>query len=196
MRRSLFVIGAVCILAIGGCETTEEQQQNYYDEPFKKVEKPHTTAFKYIKNFSGQTVAMGQVGDVRTIRYYQGGNFVGWTQFVLDGWFKEFTEDETKERVMGALKRKLPNDDTPSQALSTYRNHGDFGAYTEKNGCAFMSFYKRLKGPSGYDNDYGAPDFVGLFTICGGLTVTPEKFMESIDQAAESDAAAFTNATK
>lgn len=147
MRQSLLVICAVCILAIGGCETAGDQQQSYYDEPFKKVEKPHTTAFKYIKNFSGQTVALGQVGDVRTIRYYQGGSFVGITQFVLDAWFRQFSEDEMKERVMEALKRILPLDDTPSQALSTYRNHGDFGAYTEKNGCAFMSFYKRLKGP-------------------------------------------------
>ncbi len=59
-----------------------------------------------------------------------------------------------------------------------------------------MSFYKRLKGLSGYDNEYGAPDFVGLFFICGGLTVTPEKFIASIDQAKESDAAAFKNATR
>ena len=101
-----------------------------------------------------------------------------------------------KQRVMAALKRKFPNDDTPSQVYSTYRKHGDYGVYTEKNGCAFMSFYKRLKGPSGYDNDYGAPDFVGSFTICGGLTVTPGQFMEAIDQAGESDSAAFRKATE
>lgn len=195
MRQSLFVIGAVCILAIGGCETAGNQQRSYYDEPFKKVEQPHTTAFKYIRNFSGQRVALGQVGDVRTIRYYQGGSFVGRTQFVLDAWFERFSENEMKQRLMEALKRKFPLDNAPSQALSTYRKFEDFGVYTEKNGCLFMSFYKRLKGSTGYDNDYGAPDFVGLFAICGGLTVTPEKFMESIDQAKESDSAAFKKAT-
>ena len=84
MRPALFAIGAVCILAIAGCQTGGKQQQGYYDEPFKKGAEPHTTAFKYITNFSGQTVAMGQVGDVRTIRYYQGGTFVGRTQFVMD----------------------------------------------------------------------------------------------------------------
>ena len=68
--------------------------------------------------------------------------------------------------------------------------------YAEQDGCAFVSFYKRLKGPSGYDNDYGEPDFIGSFSICGGLTVTTEKFMESIEQAKESDSAAFIKATQ
>ncbi len=140
MRQSLFVIGAVCILAIGGCETAGNQRQGYYDEPFKKADIPHTTAFKYIKNFSGQRVALGQVGDVRTIRYYQGGSFVGITQYVLTSWFGRFSEEEIKGRLTRALKRRFPNDDAPSQALSTYRKFEDFGGYTEKKRLRIHEF--------------------------------------------------------
>jgi len=194
MRQSLFAIGAICVLAVGGCETTDGQKQSYYDEPFKNADNPHTTAFKYIKNFSGQKAAMGQGGNVHTIRYYQGGKFVGRTQFSIRSWFRLQTEGDVKKRLLRTLKRKFPNDDSPSQSFSTYRNLEDLGVYTEKNGCVFMRFYKRLKGFGLYDNDGGAPDFIGLFSICGGLTVTPEKFIQSIVQAKASDSAAFIKA--
>lgn len=196
MTKSLIVIGALCLMAVGGCKTTEGQKENYHDEPFKQADRPHTTAFKYIKNFSGQKVAPGQMDEVQTIRYYQGGKRVGLTQFVVSSWFGTVTEDEIKKRLTRLVKRRFPNDDAPSQAISTYRNLEDFGAYTQKSGCVFMSFYKRLKGAGLADNDGGAPDFIGLFTICGGLTVTPEKFIQSIAQADESDSAAFRAATR
>ena len=132
MRHSLFLIGAICMLAVGGCETTEGQNQYFRGEPFKKSDVPHTTAFKYIKNFSGQKVALAQSGGVQTIHYYQGGNNVGTTQFAVDFWFELITEEEIKERLRRVLKQTFPNDDTPSRALSTYRSLEDFGAYTKK----------------------------------------------------------------
>jgi hypothetical protein len=59
MKKSLIVIGALCLMAVGGCNTTDGQKEYYHDEPFKQADRPHTTAFKYIKNFSGQKVAAG-----------------------------------------------------------------------------------------------------------------------------------------
>lgn len=195
MRQLLFAIGAICVLAIGGCDTTGGKKESYYDEPFKNADNPHTTAFKYIRNFSGQKAAMGQSGGVQTVRYYQGGKYVGRTQFSVRSRFRLQTEEDVKNRVLRILKQRFPNDNTPSLALSTYRNFQDYGVYTEKNGCVFMSFYKRLKG-FGIESDYGIPDFLGLFAVCGGLTVTPEKFIQSIDQAKASDSASFIKATR
>lgn len=186
----------MCFLAVGGCQTTEDAAEDYHDEPFKSADNPHTTVFKYIKNFSGQDAALGQYGGVRTIRYSQGGKFVGNTQFAVDSWFGRFTEGEMKNRLGQSLKRKFPSAETSPQAFSTYRNLEDFGVYTEKNGCVFMSFYKRLKGSGIADNDDGAPDFLGTFIVCGGLTVSPEKFIQSIDQARDSDIPAFIRASK
>lgn len=186
------IFGIIFIMLLGGCDTSGGSENNYYDEPFKKAVNPYTTAFKYFRGFSGQKVAYGQAGGVRTIRYYVGGKFVGQTQFVIRSWFSTQTEDDVKNRLLRIVKQKFPNDTPSPNALETYRNLEDFGVYFEKNGCVFMSFYKRLKGSGLFDNDYGAPDFIGLFRVCDGLTVSPKEFIRRIDIADEEDKARFS----
>ena len=174
------VAGILGILIASACESADERRNNYHDEPFKEVSQPLTTAHRYISNYSGQKVALGQLGDVQTVRYFQNGKVVGMTQYATQAWFGLNTEDEMKDRVLRVLKKRHSDDKTSSNAISTYRGNQNFGAYVEKYGCVFISFYKRLKGFGVADNDGGAPDFVGLFVVCGGLTVTPEKFIRAI----------------
>jgi hypothetical protein len=137
-----------------------------------------------MKNYEKQTDAPGHMDGVRVIRYYEKNQrYVGYSN-KANNWFSVISEDETKKRMIKLIKRRSSGGSANLDGIiGPVRIVDGLGFYLQDGPCYFISVVKRTAPPTGYDNDYGAPDFVGNFHICNGLTVTPKEFIKKIGLA-------------
>ena len=188
MFAKVTVLSLMFALLVSGCDRTNTQP--YLDGEFKPSPKAYTNVFELLKKYERQTDALGQAGGVRIVRYYENnGRYVGYTN-KASSWFSLITEDEIKQRLIKRIKKKTSRQINLENIVGPVRIVDGIGFYLKDEQCYFISVLKRLVS-SGWDNDSGAPDFVGDFHVCGGLQGTPEQFIERINVADNATEARF-----
>jgi len=182
MRLKLALLAMFLGLSANGCETIGKEP--YLDRKFSASPKAYTNVFEFLKNYEKQVEAPGQGARVRAIRYYeQNQRYVGYSN-KANNWFSVIGEDEIKQRMVKIIKRSSSGGSANLDGIvGPVRVVEGLGFYLQDGPCYFISVVKRTAPHTGYDNDYGAPDFVGFFHICNGLTVTPKEFIEKIGLA-------------
>jgi hypothetical protein len=186
MHRKVTLFSILLGLLAGGCDTAGKGP--YLDREFRVAPKAYTNVFELMQSYGKQTEAPGLSDGVRVIKYYEKNErYAGYTN-KASSWFGLITEDELKERMVKRIQRSSGGGSGILEGIvGPLRVVGGVGFYLHDGPCYFISVLKRLVS-TGYDNDNGAPDFVGHFRFCRGLTVTPKEFIEKIglaDDAAE-----------